>query len=264
MSDTKLGTVNNQRTYSKKEISRILNKASEIQTQKDLYGDKEGLNAEELVEIAKEVGIDHDSLFQALQNFDNPSIDTKFNWLSGSSKIQDISFIDGEINTSNWELIVQEIRKINGGIGKTSMIGSSFEWEQRMKEIGYKHISLTPDQGKTKIQYVSGWNGLKMLSMFIPSFFGFISTLLFFEGIGFVKDLSMILGVFGGVLGFGLGRNYLKSYFKKQKHILQSIKKSITKTVQQTEASSDRIIMNEDSYDSTNNTTASLASKLKA
>ncbi len=242
--------MNTNKTYSKKEISKILNKASEIQTQKDLYGDKDGLNEEELLAIAQEVGIDQDSLLQAIESLDNPKNNSSFNWISGSSNLQNISFTNGEINQEMWDDVVQEIRKINGGIGKTTQNGSSFEWEQRMREIGYKHFSFTPKDGKTKIQFVSGWNGLKMISTFLPSFFGFIFALLFLEGLGMTKDISIMFAPIGGVLGFGIGRVFLKNYFEKQKMLMSSIQKSVARVIQKNSSGIERITLEEDAYNS--------------
>ncbi|MEX0721732.1 MAG: hypothetical protein WD059_13750 [Balneolaceae bacterium] len=57
------------KVYSRSDISKILSKASEIQTRKDLYSDQQGLNKAELLHIAEEVGIDKDVLIQALREF---------------------------------------------------------------------------------------------------------------------------------------------------------------------------------------------------
>lgn len=240
----------NERTFSKQEIQKILNKASEIQTQKDLYGDRDGLSEDELLNIAQEVGIDQDSLLQALENFENPVLDSSFKWFSGSSKVQDISYVNGEVTLENWDDIVQEIRKVNGGIGKTSQIGASFEWEQRMKEIGYKHISFTPKDGKTKIQFVAGWSGLKLLSTVLPGFFGFVFGLIFLKGIGIPKDISVLFAPISALFGIGLGRVFLKSYFEKQKLILSSIKQSVSKLIRNTGNKSNRITLEEGAYTS--------------
>lgn len=82
--------MDNNRTFSKEEISKILAKASKIQAGKDLYGDQPGLTEEELVHIAEEVGIDRDSLLEAIQSPDMPELDSTFNWITASHKIQDV------------------------------------------------------------------------------------------------------------------------------------------------------------------------------
>jgi len=254
------------KTYSKKEISKILNIASEIQTQKDLYGDKQGLSEDELLEVANEVGIDRDSLIQALENFENPILDSSFNWITGTSKIQDVSYVDGEISLVNWEEIIQEIRKINGGIGKTIQNGSSLEWEQRMREIGYKHFSFTPKDGKTKIQFVSGWSGLKLISTVLPSFFAFVIAIIFLKGIGLPKNIAILYAPIASLFGFGLGRLYLKSYYEKQKVILTSIKKSVSGLISKSNTANQRITLEENKSYTVEilNTSTSKSSKVKS
>lgn len=219
------------RTFSKEEISKILARASKIQTRKDLYGDEQGLTEEELLHVAEEVGIDRDSLMEAIQSSDVPELDSSFNWLIASSKIQDIHIIKGEITEEMWEEIVQEIRRVTGGIGKLNKVGKSFEWEQRLKEIGYKHISLTPENGTTKIQFVSNWRGLKVLSSFLSFLAGVAITGIFLDGTNFADIVYFLLPLLGGIGAMGVGRLYLKHYFEKQKSMFRDIIRSAAKVL---------------------------------
>lgn len=245
----------NDSIYSKKDISKILAKASAIQTQKDLYGDKEGLNEEELITIAKEVGIDKDSLLQALDSHNVPEFDSTFKWLKGTSKIQEISVVDGEISPELWEEIILEIRRITGGIGKTNTNGKLHEWEQRKQEIGYKHISLSQQNGKTKIQYVSNWTPLKYMSLMIPAFFGGILTLLLLKGIGMPKSTAVLFSPIGTLSGLLIGLSITKSYFTKEKVKLKSILSSIEKKIKGSQQS--KINIEEDAYSDLSNSTSS-------
>lgn len=243
--------MNNDNIYSKKEISKILSKATEIQTQKDLYGDKDGLDEKELIALAKEVGIDQNSLLEALEKYDEPDLDKPFQWTKASSKVQQIVTVNGEVNESNWEEVVQEIRKVNGGIGKLHKTGSSFEWEQRMQEIGYKHISFTPQNGKTKIQYVSSWSPLRFLILFMGTFFVSVGVLVFLKGIGLPKNTAILFTPLGAVLGFSTGLLFLKSRFQKEKKRLNKIIDAVSKKVRSINSSANTInIENEDIYDS--------------
>jgi len=246
--------------YSKKEISKILAKASEIQTQKDLYGNKEGLTELELLELAKEVGIDKDSLLEALQNVDTPEFQSTFKWFQASSKIQDISIIDGDVSPELWEEIIQEIRRVTSGIGKSSNSGKSFEWEQRMSEIGYKHISLTPQNGKTKLQYVTNWAPLKYLTLFIPTFLAAVFMLVLLKGLGYPKSTGILFAPLGGIVGFSAGMIYLKYYFNTEKKKLQNIVQSITKKIRGNK--SPRINLEEEV--SLNKTSSASPSRLKS
>ncbi len=214
--------MDNNHSFSRKEITKILSKASEIQKQKDLYGDKDGLTEQELMELAEEVGIDKSSLLEAMQTFDEPGLDEKFSWLRGNSKIQALTQLDNEINEANWTKIVQEIRKETGGIGALIRNGSSFEWEQRRKEIGYKHISLIPENGKTNIQIVNSWKGIKFISTFFACMIGFMMTAVALDGSS-IAEFALIIAPLGALLGLIPSRLFLNIYFKKQKRQVENL-----------------------------------------
>ena len=224
--------------YSKNEISKILKKASEIQTQKDLYGDRDGLTEEEIFELGKEVGIDKASLFEALNSVNDPELEKSFKWLESTSKIQSVSYVDGEISPELWEEVIQEIRKVTGGIGKSEQVGKSFEWEQRKREFGYKHISLTPEKGKTKIQYVHNWSALKIPFLFLPAFFGAVFILVAFKGLGLPKSTSIMFAPLGSLVAFTGGLMFMKYYFNREKNRLRSMIGTISKKITSSKASS--------------------------
>lgn len=220
-----------KRTFTKEEISKILARASKIQMRKDLYGDEQGLTEEELVHIAEEVGIDSDSLFEAIQSSDVPELDSDFNWITASSKIQDVHIVNGEINQETWEDVVQEIRRVTGGIGKINKVGKSFEWQQPIMEIGYRHISLTPQNGKTKIQFVSNWRGLKISLSFFPFLAGAVITGTFLDGTSLPDLVAILIMLTGGLGALGVGRFYLRHYFEKQKSVFRDIIGSAAKVL---------------------------------
>ena len=221
----------NNRSYTKEEISDILSRASKIQTRKELYSEQQGLTEDDLIHIAEEVGIDKDSVIEAIQHPNVSELDSSFNWITGSSKIQDFKVVDGEITQESWEKIVQDIRRVTGGIGKLNTVGKSFEWEQRLKEVGYKHISLTPENGSTKIQLVSNWRGLTLISTFLSFLAGAAITGIFLDGTNFADYIYLLLPSLIGLGGIGLSRFYLKHYFEKQKRMFREIIQSVGKRV---------------------------------
>lgn len=236
--------------YTKKEISKILKKASEIQTHKDLYGDRDGLSEQEILELANEVGIDKASLLEAIHIHDKPDFDQEFKWSKVTSKLQEVSYVDGEMSSEQWEDIVQEIRKVTGGIGKSGKIGKSFEWEQRRREFGYKHISLTPKDGKTKIQYVHNWTAMKIPLLFLPAFLGSVFMLVALKGIGFPKSTAVLFAPLGGMVAFSGGLMYMKYYFSREKRRLNNMIRTISKKI--TSFGGAKIsIEDEDVYDDT-------------
>lgn len=234
--------------FNKKEISEILKKASEIQTQKELYGDKEGLNKEELVALAKEVGIDQDSLLQAITQKDIPTFDNKFNWLKGTDSVQEIQIFDGEVNQKNWDQVIREIRRTTGGIGETNIQGNTFEWMQRFKEIGTRHISLTSEHGKTKVQYVFKWTGLKFMSGFFSAMFLFAFVFVSLEGSGIAERLATLFAFLAGGAGWYLNRLFLKPQFERKKKTMHRVMDGLKNELAKTIVSKPSIELEEDAY----------------
>ncbi|RNC85581.1 MAG: hypothetical protein ED557_02070 [Balneola sp.] len=235
--------------YSKKEISKILSRASEIQQRKDLYGDKEGLTESELVELAAEVGIEKDSLLEALENVKLPNSKNEFNWFKGTAAVQDIQLIDGEITVQNWDQIIREVRRTTGGVGESSKQGDSFEWVQRFKEIGFRHISFTPTNGKTKVQYVYKWNGLKFMTGFFSFMFAFAIAVIAFENSTFSKTLSLPIAFAIGGIGSYLNRLYLKPYFEKKKATMHRVM-DVIRTALKKQSSPEIVIEDQEVYNS--------------
>ncbi|MTI89655.1 MAG: hypothetical protein FH748_17020 [Balneolaceae bacterium] len=222
--------MSSNRTYTKQEISRILNKASEIQTKKDLFGEDQHLTEEELIHIAEEVGIDRLSLKEAIQRSDFEHFDAGYNWLKATSRIQTIASIDGEFTDEEWEEIVQEIRRITGGIGKINKVGKSFEWEQRKNDIGYTHFSFTPQKGKTKLQMVSSWGALKMIINIMAFMFGSLILLITFKEIS-SKQIGMLMAPLGGLGGLAMARFFLKTHYNRQKEKVIDIKNAVANKI---------------------------------
>jgi hypothetical protein len=209
--------MNNSKTYTRKEISRILTKATEVQTTKDLYDDQEGLTEEELIHVAEEVGISKEVLLEAISKLNEPNLDDQsYSYLNGTSRIQNVSTIKGEFTDEQWEDLVLEIRKITGGIGKINKTGKTYEWEQRKSDFGYKHFSFTPKNGQTKIQMVSSWGPFKMLAGFLGFFIAFVITLVAVKETS-TKQMALLIAPFVGLGGFAMSRFFLKSYYQKQK-----------------------------------------------
>ncbi|WP_421774343.1 hypothetical protein [Gracilimonas sp.] len=223
--------MSNSKTYTKKEFSRILSKASEIQTNRDLYGDQDGLTEEELIHVAEEVGISREALAEALQAVDEPDLDEQtYSLVKGTSRIQNSAIVNTEFTEEQWEDLVLEIRKVTGGIGKITKTGNTFEWEQRKSDFGYKHFSFTPKNGQTKIQMVSSWGPFKALTGFLSFFFAFIVTLIAVKEIS-GKQLALIIAPFVGLGGFAMSRFFLKSYYRRQKEQLARLTQSLTRKI---------------------------------
>ena len=217
--------------YNKDQISKIIAKASEIQTAREMNDEEQGLSENEIIEIAEEIGISRESVVQALQNLQDPKLtDQTYSLWEGTSKIQHVDIVNGDFTEEQWEELVLEIRKITGGIGKIRRTGNTYEWEQRKTDFGYKHFSLTPSKDKTKIQMVSSWGPFKLITGFLGFFFVFILTFLSVKGLTY-KELALMVAPIAGLGGFAMSRFYLKYYFRKQQTMLKNLSNSLQKKI---------------------------------
>lgn len=220
------------RTFSKEEISKILALASKIQTRKDLNQDQMALSVEDLRHIAAEVGIDRDSLEQAIDRASSAEPDTSFRWFGKSSTILDDMTLSGELAEEAWEDVVQEIRRITGHIGKPGKVGKAFEWEQPETDTGVeKHLSLSPQNGRTRIRYIAQWYALEVITVGVSMFAGAGLGIFLFELFQLSGASFFILPFLGILSGFGLSRLFMKRYFEKQMRqyaqIIEAIKKRL-------------------------------------
>ena len=113
-----------KKTYSRKEVSRILSETLERQKQMDT-SDETGLTEEELYQIAEESGLDRNALQETLLNFDKEPGTQRFSWLMGESRVHHIQMIPGEINDEIWEEIRLELKGAIGGAGTSKKDGKA-------------------------------------------------------------------------------------------------------------------------------------------
>lgn len=221
-----------KRTFSKEEISKILALASKIQNQKDLNQDQMALSVEDLRHIAAEVGIDQESLDQAIDRAGSADPDATFRWFGLSSTIFDDFTLNGELTEEAWEDVVLEIRRITGYIGKPGKVGKAFEWEQPETDTGVeKHLSLSPKNGKTKIRYIAQWKAYEIIMVGTALFGGAGLGIFLFNLFQMSGAWFFTLPLLGSIAGFGLSRLFFKRYFEKQKsqyaQIVAAIKKRL-------------------------------------
>ena len=225
-----------------------------------MYGDKEGLTKEELLGLAKEFGIDQDSLSKAIAQKDFPKLDNKFNWLKGTSAIHDIQLIEGEITNENWEKVEREVRRSLHAVGESNKQGTSFEWQQQFKDIGFRHISFTSESGYTRVEYVHKWPGIKFISGFASAMIIFAITYLSLEHSELSKSLSVLLALVSGGIGSYVNRFILNNYFKRKMQTMHRVMNTIKDKLEKIH--SPDIVMEEvDTYNTDDNEVSELRIK---
>lgn len=216
-----------QKKFNRKEISQILKIAAELDQQRQ---DEEGLTEEELRGIAKEVGLEPVSIETAIHQLQEyPDDLTEFD--SGhTATFRRTLVLDGQIDDSLWEDLVTEIRRINGGIGKTSRLGNTYEWEQRRKNVGYLQVSVTPKGEKTRIRINAGYGAFSTMLGFIGGVTGFTLLAVLSDGVSALQNLEFIMAGLGAVGGWGLSRWYLTGWLREKHKMLSALSRRLAQT----------------------------------
>ncbi len=245
--------------YSKKELSKILALASEIQNQKDITKGEEGLSEEELLGIAREVGIDQETLLMAINRFKSHQHKSPFSWIKGTTSLQSGTTFEGELTEEQWEELLEELIQITGEMGESSSSRNKFELKQTMGEIGSRYISFSSKNGKTKFSYLSNWTAINLLSSVFSFVIGFAIALIALKESGLAKGLYMALSPFGGFLAVGLSRFFLKRFFNKEQDKLQKIIEAASSALE--EGNKPQIFIEEDTL--TDTVDSSVKSKIQ-
>ena len=250
----------NEKTYSRKEVSRILSQTLERQKQLDV-NDETGLTEKELFQIAEESGLDKNALQETLLNFRAEPEESALTRLLGSSRIHHIQMLNGEINDDIWEEIKIELKGALGGTGTTRKSGKAYEMEHIVDEMGFKSLSLIPKNGSTRFEYSEDWAALKVL---ISIIFGVVSagiSLVFLKDLGVAKAISLLFAAVGGIFGAGLGLGFLRVLFNAQKKKLSKVVKIISDRLRS--QNNPQITIEEEAYSPEQESESETISKLK-
>ncbi len=252
--------MNSKKTYTQKEVTRILSET--IKRQKEtIKSDEPGLTEEELFEIAVESGLDLNALKETLLNFKKDPEESKWSWFTGSSRLHHVQMIPGEINDEIWEEIKLELKGSIGGAGVDKKTGKAYEINHVIDEMGFKNLSLIPKKGNTRIEYSEDWPAFKILVTVISGVLASGITLVVLKDIGLAKSLTLLLAPLGGILGIGAGLSFLKMFFKSQKKKLTKTIKIVSKRLSSSPNPS--IFIEEDAYNDEKSINNEVNSKLK-
>ena len=209
--------MNNTQRFNRDEISKILKRAAELEHDENSVDDTDGLTLQELQQVSKEVGIDPKYIQQALRELQTPAQSLTSNMLGGPFKYHILETAPGVLTEEEWEEVVSEIRRIHGGIGKTSKLGNTFEWEQRKKEVGYIQISLSPKKDHTQIHLNANYRYYASMIYTFAGIFGGIFLLVLSNKMGLTVINQTIATVLGAAGVLTAARFYLSGWMKKKR-----------------------------------------------
>ncbi len=203
--------------FNRDEISKLLKQAAELEHADNIDDESDGLTLQELQQVSKEVGIDPKYIQQALRKLQAPTQSFTSKLLGGPFKYNILETATGTLTEQEWEEVVSEIRRIHGGIGKTSKLGNTFEWEQRKQEVGYIQISLSPKKDHTKIHINANYRYYASIIYTFAGVFGAMLLIIFFKKMGFSGITQTIAAIFGTTGILTSTRFYLSNWMKKKR-----------------------------------------------
>lgn len=213
--------------FNREEIGRILKIAAELNHKEQQ--NEEGLSREELQKLALEVGIDPHHIETAIQQLREQKFEPETHSLVEENfSFRDTLMLSGTIDDGLWEDIVTEIRRINGGIGKTSKLGNTYEWEQRKKNVGYLQVSITPKGDHSRIRLNASYRYYANFLGFIGGVIGFTLFSVLGDGISSIHGFEMLVAGLGAVVGWGSTRFYIKSWMRRKRRMLRSLSNRLT------------------------------------
>jgi hypothetical protein len=144
------------RRYQDAEVSRILERATELQREtRPSKPPAGGLTLRELEAIAVEVGIDLECLRRAASELDARSAPaSRWAWLTGrpATLILDRTYT-GELPDGAFETVVAEIQRSTGEVGQPSVLGRTLTWRaQTPNNTRSLQVVVASRDGETRIR----------------------------------------------------------------------------------------------------------------
>lgn len=155
-----LSRVATARRYTDQEVALVIKRAAELQAQAAQVSEDErsGLSLTELEQIAREAGLDPALVRRAATELDTRHTTAPRSRFLGAPSVLTLErTIDGEVPVSEYELIVEEIRRAFNDNGYVSTLGRSLAWSS-MSQNGRGgnqkrvNVTITPRNGRTTIR----------------------------------------------------------------------------------------------------------------
>jgi hypothetical protein len=187
-----------RRLFSEAEISTIIERA--IKLQEENVAAKSytpGVTREELGRIAAELGVEPQFLQQAILDQLRPATGNE-----KASLYREERVVDGEVDPSEFDLMLEQIRTVNTRHHPTQQFGRTLR-TQALAGGGFVNVEVTARNGRTRIKAAS-FPVLQILGTFYPAFLGsiFAGTKLASMGQP-LAGAAVSVGLFGAAaLGF--------------------------------------------------------------
>ena len=215
--------MDNEKTYSDKEIGDILSRAVELQN-KDLVLDRSRIKLADLESIAKESGIDPEYVRLALSQPKARSTRKNPGDMPGGMPrlVETSAAIDEDLNADRMEYLSTRISGIMEEPGNLQIVGRTLVWTRDHNAFNMNtgipfSMIIRNRNGKTLVETresVGMWAIASIMSIALLSGIFILPIPLF---LGLRGLILPAFGLCGLVLGYFAGRAYWKNYWNRRK-----------------------------------------------
>ena len=209
------------RLYTEKEISTILKRAGERQSEN---GSKEtqGLSLEEIQQIAGEVGIDPSIVASVAAELDFVDDKKGLSWTGLDAKIEVERVLPGEVTEEDWGDIIQAIESELDVVGASGQIGRTMEWTYTSRFVQHR-ISFNPGDGQTRVRMYGNYSKLSNVWAFPLTIFLFMQGFAWSLGAGLPLWGSGGIGLVIGLMAYTLIRFVFSEYIQKKERAFHKV-----------------------------------------
>lgn len=151
------------RRYDDREVSRILERAAELQRAEPTAGDPEGLTLAELAEIAREAGIDPELLRRAASELQEhtPMASLGARLAGAPFAIIIERTVEGELQSDRFDALIPRIQQATKGQGTASAVGRTLTWSSQTSDnTTSQQVLISSGEGRTLIRWEERFGSL--------------------------------------------------------------------------------------------------------
>lgn len=221
--------------FTEQQVSQILKDASERQA---AAGSERvnGLSAEDLHQIASELGIEPHHVEAALAAHAREEADASgYHLLGGPLSVDIERVVEGELLPDQWSELTTHISRTFNHVGQSSQVGRTLQWtaQHRFQQV---HVALTPRGGKTKVRIFTKYERLAALTHAPLTILSMLGVLLPLEAgwsaLGVVLAGMLIVGSVHMALRLAFGK-VAASKREQAETVMQTIEQALAEAAAQ-------------------------------
>lgn len=226
-----LKTVSERRLTSR-EVALVLRRAVELEEEALAETGNRGMTVQELQEVAREVGIDHDLVSKALIELESRRGLEPRSVFGPSGIKRDIRAVSHKLSREELKELIRIIDQNADNQGHVSEALGSVRWSASQRFLS-SQVSLEPSDNETVIRVEERLaDRLKYMLHFIPGSYTAIAAAMIAFGVGIPAIPAVLIGAVGGAAGFSLGGGIWRILSNRSARRVRSLIRKLTEEIQ--------------------------------